>query len=59
MGREVAFIAALADGEMEDRSLFLIHENYLSVAKFIVPDWGDKVDSRLHRLAGRYDNPMP
>ncbi len=40
-----------------------------SVAKFIVPDWGDKVDSgiglsyrparRLHRLAGRYDHPMP
>jgi hypothetical protein len=35
------------------------------VAKFIVPDWGDKVDSgkglsyrpaKLHRLAGRYDN---
>jgi hypothetical protein len=39
-----------------------------AVAKFIVPDWGDKVDSsiglsyrttRLHRLAGRYDKPMP
>jgi hypothetical protein len=40
-----------------------------AVAKFIVPDWGNKVDSgigflsyrpaRLHRLAGRYDNPMP
>jgi hypothetical protein len=38
------------------------------VAKFIVPDWGDKVDSgiglsyrpaRIHRLTGRYDNPMP
>ncbi len=40
------------------------------VAKFIVPDWGDKVDSgiglsfrpataRLHWLAGRYDNPFP
>ncbi len=37
------------------------------VAKFIVPDWGDKVDSgiglsyrraRLHRLAGLYDNPI-
>ncbi len=36
-----------------------------SVAKFIVPDWGDKVDSgtglsywsaRLHREVGRYDN---
>jgi hypothetical protein len=35
-----------------------------AVAKFIVPDWGDKVDSgiglsyrpaRLHRLAARYD----
>ncbi len=35
-----------------------------SVDKFVVPDWGDKVDSgmgpaRLHMLAGRYDNPMP
>ncbi len=39
-----------------------------SVAEFIVPDWGDKVNSgirlsylpaMLHRLAGRYDNPMP
>ncbi len=40
-----------------------------SIAKFIIPDWGDKVDSgkglaylpaRLHyRLAGRYDTPMP
>ncbi len=38
----------------------------ISVAKFIVPDWGDKVDSgiglsylptRLHRLAGRYTTP--
>ncbi len=36
------------------------------VAKFIDPDWGDKVNSglsyrpaRLHELAGRYDNPMP
>jgi hypothetical protein len=37
------------------------------VSKFIVPDWGNKVNSgiglsyrpaRLHRLAGRYDNPM-
>jgi hypothetical protein len=41
---------------------------YNPVAKFIVPDWGDKVDSgiglsygaaKLHRLAGRYDNPLP
>jgi hypothetical protein len=41
-----------------------------SVAEFIVPHWGDKVDSgigffdsyrpaRLHRLSGRYDNLMP
>jgi hypothetical protein len=40
-----------------------------SLAKFIVPDWGDKVDhgiglsyrpaAGLHRLEGRYDNPMP
>ncbi len=38
------------------------------VAEFLVPDWGDLVDSgkglsyrpaRIHRLAGRYDNPMP
>jgi hypothetical protein len=37
-----------------------------SEAQFIVPDWEDKVDygigllclpARLHRLAGRYDNP--
>jgi len=37
-------------------------------AQFLVPDWGDKIDygiglsyrpPRLHRLAGRYDNPMP
>jgi hypothetical protein len=36
--------------------------------QFIVPNWRDKVDYgiglsyrkvRLHRLAGRYDNPMP
>jgi hypothetical protein len=40
----------------------------LSVATFIVPDLGDKVNSdiglsyrpaRLHRLAGQYDSPMP
>ncbi len=37
-----------------------------SVAKFIVPDWGEKVDSGLSyrpaspcSLAGRYENPMP
>jgi hypothetical protein len=38
-----------------------------SEAQLIVPDWGDKVDYgiglsyrpvRLHRLAGRYDNPI-
>jgi hypothetical protein len=38
----------------------------VSVAKFIVHDWGDKVDfdiglsywpARLHGLAGQYDNP--
>jgi hypothetical protein len=37
-------------------------------AKFIVPDWGDKVHddiglsyrpARLHRLAGWYDSPLP
>jgi hypothetical protein len=41
---------------------------FLPVAKFIVPDWGDKVDSgielsyltaRLHRRTRRYDHPMP
>ncbi len=40
----------------------------IAVAKFIVPDLRDKVDSgrglwylpaRLDRLAGRYDKPMP
>jgi hypothetical protein len=39
-----------------------------AIAKFLVPDWGDIVDSgielsyrpaRLHRMAGRYDNPTP
>jgi hypothetical protein len=40
-----------------------------TVAKFIVPDWGDKVDyngigfsyppASLGSLTGRYDNPMP
>jgi hypothetical protein len=37
-----------------------------TVAKFILPGWGDKVDSglsyqpaRLHRMAGRYDYIMP
>jgi hypothetical protein len=39
-----------------------------SVAKFLVPDWGDTVDSgiglsyrpaRLHRMSGWYDNTMP
>jgi hypothetical protein len=39
-----------------------------TVAKFLVPDWGELVDSGiglsyrsagLHKLAGRYDNPMP
>jgi hypothetical protein len=40
-----------------------------TVAEFIDPDWGDKVNSgpmglsyrpaRLHWLAGRFDNPMP
>ncbi len=46
---------------------FMLHHNSespLPVAKFIVPDWGDKVDSgiglsyrpaRQHLLAGRYD----
>jgi hypothetical protein len=41
---------------------------FFSVAKFLVPDWEVLVDSciglshrpaRLHRMAGRYDNPMP
>ncbi len=55
----MAIIAALADWEMGDRSQLLIHENYPSVAKFIVPDGGVKVDSWLHKLTGRYDNPTP
>jgi hypothetical protein len=45
---------------------YFLHDT-TPVAKFIVPDWGDKVDSGkwlsyrpawLHRLAGQYDNPM-
>jgi hypothetical protein len=40
--------------------------NYI-VAKFIVPDWGDKVDSGIglsivpacQAIAGRYDNSIP
>ena len=46
------------------------HDRQVShpVAKFIIPDWEDKVNSdirlscrptRLHWLAGRYDNPVP
>jgi hypothetical protein len=43
-------------------------KNLASEAQFIVSDWGDIVGSgielsylpdKLHRLAGRYDNPMP
>ncbi len=33
-----------------------------AVAKFLAPDYGDTVDCgipRLHKLAGRYENPMP
>jgi hypothetical protein len=46
----------------------LIYGSQLCTSKFIVPDWGAKVDSgrglsdraaRVHRLAGRFDNPMP
>ncbi len=42
--------------------------NYGTLAKFLVPDWGDKADSSvglsyrpgsLCSMAGRYDNPMP
>ncbi len=38
------------------------------VAEFIVSDWGDKINpgigfsyrpARIHRMAGRYDNPVP
>ncbi len=42
---------------------------FKTIAKFTVPDWEDKVNSgiglsyhqpaRVHRLAGRYENPMP
>jgi hypothetical protein len=40
---------------------------WITEAKFIVPDWGMKLTVayrvvvrpvRLHRLAGRYDNPL-
>jgi hypothetical protein len=42
-------------------------QQFSTVAQFLVPDWGDKVDYgkvlyqlvRLHRLAGRYHNPTP
>jgi hypothetical protein len=43
-------------------------EAEIAVAKFIIPDGEDKVDSgigllyrpaRLHRLTGQYNNPMP
>ncbi len=45
-------------------SFFGLETHKFPVAKFIVPDWGDKVESAyrptgLFRLAGRYDNPLP
>ncbi len=49
-------------------SFFGLETHKVPVAKFIVPDRRDKVDSgialsyrpaRLYWLAGRYDNPMP
>ncbi len=54
---------------LDCRRLYPIGRRLLSVAKFIALDWRKKVDSgiglsscrtaRLHRLTGRYDNPMP
>ncbi len=47
---------------------YLFYSSSCTVAKFLVPDRRDKVDSgiglsyrppRLHKLAGRYLNPMP
>ncbi len=47
---------------------FKLKEISSTVAEFIDPDWGDKVNSgiglsywpaRLHGLTGQYDNPMP
>jgi|LakMenEpi03Aug12_release.lakeMendotaPanAssembly.Ray.scaffolds.fasta_scaffold165774_1 hypothetical protein len=47
-----------------DRSIIYVQ----SVAKFLVPDWGSKVDNdiglsyrpdSLCSLAGQYDNPLP
>ncbi len=49
------------------RFLYFTPNRTQPVAKFIVPDWGIKLTPamgcrvgppRLHRLAGRYDNPM-
>ncbi len=40
-------------------SLAEVSGKYTTVAKFIVPDWGDKVDLRHRVMAGRYDNPLP
>jgi hypothetical protein len=50
-------------------SFFVCSVNYSSCSQIHSPhDWGDKIDSgiglsyrpiRLHRQAGRYDNPMP
>jgi hypothetical protein len=48
--------------------MFSFEYSLCSEAKFLHPDWGDIVDSgtgllyrpaRLHRPAGRYDNPLP
>ncbi len=56
-------------GKAANRKNALTVEHYAgTVAKFIVPDWGDKVDygiglsyppTSLVSLTGRYDNPMP
>ncbi len=41
--------------------LLYIYRPEGTAAKFLVPDWGEKVDSGvgLHWLAGWYDNPLP
>ncbi len=55
-------------GQVEERIPFEDISTFNPVARILVPDWGDRFDSgiglsyrpaRLHRLTGRYDNPIP
>jgi hypothetical protein len=58
---------SFVDESFVDES-FIFKESSSTLAEFIDPDWGVKVNSgiglsyrhaRLHGLTGRYDNPMP